>query len=280
MSTSPLLLKYDDTRNWGDALAPWLLEKLTGEAPELVPLREICERPNLLTVGSVLRMVDAQTTVWGSGFISADDGLGIHHWGEARSEVRQRPASVRAVRGPRTREKLLAMGLPCPEVFGDPALLLPRFLPAASGRRFELGVVPHYSDRKHPALAELRQDRRVMVIDVRLGTLGRLLGRPDLGRFIREVTACDRIVSSSLHGLVVAEAYGIPSQRARLGEGLVGGDFKFEDFLASVGREGEPVLSLDRTVTRQGLLDRFRGGTGSFDPAPLLAAAPFELIAP
>ncbi|MDF1563192.1 MAG: polysaccharide pyruvyl transferase family protein [Deltaproteobacteria bacterium] len=272
------VLKYDPTRNWGDALAPWLIERLSGVAPEVVPLREPCERANLLTVGSVLRMADARTTVWGSGFISADDGLGLQDWGEARGEVRARPAAVRAVRGPLTREKLRAMSVDCPEVYGDPALLLPRLVQPSAKRSFALGVVPHYTDRRHPALEELRADPAVRVIDVRLGKLGLLLGRPDLERFIREITRCERIVSSSLHGLVVAEAYGIPSQRARLGDGVVGGDFKFEDFLASVGREGEAALTLDRTTTRQAILDRFRGGTGTFDPEPLLAAAPFEIV--
>ncbi len=276
MSNSPLTLKYDVTRNWGDALAPQLLTWLSGTKPELVPLREACDRPNLLTVGSVLRMVDENTTVWGAGFISRDDGLGLTHWDAGASAVVARPRAVRAVRGPLTREKLLAMGIPCPQVYGDPALLLPRFVPPASRTRFELGVVPHYTDRHDPALAELRRDPKVKVIDVRVGRLGHWLGRPDLMAFARAVSACEKIVSSSLHGLVVAESYGVPSQRLRLGDGLIGGDFKFEDFFASVYREAVAPLQLGHAFTRRKILDAFRGGTGRFDPDPLLEACPFS----
>jgi hypothetical protein len=50
---------------------------------------------------------------------------------------------------------------------------------------------------------------------------------------------CDTVLSSSLHGLILAEALGIPSKRLRLTK--MPGDFKFDDFYASYRGGGSPA---------------------------------------
>ena len=47
--------------------------------------------------------------------------------------------------------------------------------------------------------------------------------------------ACEVIVSSSLHGLIIADAYGIPTVWAKFGNDINGNDFKFYDYYWSLG---------------------------------------------
>ena len=47
-----------------------------------------------------------------------------------------------------------------------------------------------------------------------------------------------RVLSSALHGVILAHAYGIPALPVRIGDGLVGGDFKFRDHYHSIGHAG------------------------------------------
>ena len=104
-----LKVRWARLANWGDAINPILIEKLSGQTPVLVN-----ENPDYLCVGSVLQWATKNTTVWGTGFIGED---------------RRLPCSVniRAVRGPLTRNIILNQGFKCPEVYGDPAMLYTRF---------------------------------------------------------------------------------------------------------------------------------------------------------
>src|SRR5262245_31354546 len=98
--------------NFGDAVTPWLIRRITGR----VPMFTAPEAPALkyFVTGSIIAHAGRHSTVWGSG---------IMNWSDAISSE----AALVAVRGPLTRERALACGAACPEVYGDPALLLPRF---------------------------------------------------------------------------------------------------------------------------------------------------------
>jgi hypothetical protein len=140
-----------------------------------------------------------------------------------------------AVRGPLTRDVVLRAGGDCPEVYGDPALLLPLvYLRSAfRERRHDIGLVPHYVDLKAarnyglPIINPLRADPLEVV---------------------NEILACRAILSSSLHGIIVAHAYGIPAAWVRLSDRLDGDDTKFRDYAASVGIELVPYKKLGGAV--------------------------------
>lgn len=195
--------------NFGDMLSPLIVAALSRR-----PVRHERRERKLLAVGSVLKWARRGDQVWGTGFMSPGDAC-------------DRRVRVAAVRGPLTRAKLLDLGVDCPEIYGDPGLLLPWLyrLPAHAGRG--IGIIPHYVDAGR--MAALAKDPALRVIDI-LGGVERVL---------EEVSRCEILLSSSLHGCVVGDAYGIPTAWVRISDRLAGGTFKFEDYYAGTGREAE-----------------------------------------
>jgi pyruvyltransferase len=115
-------------------------------------------------------------------------------------------------------------------VYGDPALLLPRFLNPRVEKKYSIGIISHYVDKGHPWVERKGDTADVRVIDIESG----------IEDFVRAVLSCEVILSSSLHGLICADAYGVPSVWIRLSNRLDGGSFKFRDYRQSIGA-GEPV---------------------------------------
>lgn len=235
--------------NWGDSVNPLLAGMLSGRPVLNSELYCDC----FMAVGSTLGLANRHTRVWGSGMISPDD------------LPREMPRSIHAVRGPLTRERLDAAKIPCPDIFGDPVLLLPRFYNPIVEKRFKVGIIPHYADRKSPWLDPLRARPEVAIIDV--------LG--DLLYFVRMIKSCDVILSSSLHGLISADAYGVPSVWIKLSDDVQGGDFKFRDYYLSTGcdHEGPAVVTVSSSLS--GIAGRARLSERLPDLAALILSCPF-----
>jgi pyruvyltransferase len=270
-------LKVIRGRNWGDSVSEFLYSLLAKRKPAVIPMDRESSVPHFLTMGSVLRMCDRNSIVWGSGFISKDDGLGVLHWGRTNNELRAAPARIEAVRGPLTRDKLLAMQLPCPEVYGDPALVFPNFYVPEHRCTYKLGIVPHYVDQGSPLLRRLRADPSVRVIDVSLTRLAYYLARNSkYHRLIDEICMCETIISSSLHGLILADAYGVPAHWVKLSENVVGGGFKFMDHAGAVGRTDFAPIVLESDDDLRAVLRKFRPYRIKVETSQLMDACPFN----
>jgi pyruvyltransferase len=210
--------------NWGDELNKTFVNLISGR--EVIYTHDD-DTQHHLCIGSILRWAHKNTTVWGSGFISADDKI-------------LEQSDIRAVRGPLSREKLLNAGFECPEVYGDPALLYPRFYqPRKTKRRYKIGIIPHYIDKNNPWLKQFKKDPSVLIINI--------LGK-NVNKFVDDVNRCDMILSSSLHGIICGDAYGIPSYWIKLSDNVQGGGFKFNDYFRSVNRPDTlPIIIEDTT---------------------------------
>jgi pyruvyltransferase len=249
-------------RNWGDAINPALVEFVSGrsvqsvdiDARSLLPLPRDPQADTLhLVVGSILHHADCQTVVWGAGFQSA----GI--------TPKQPPKAVHAVRGPLTAGELRKQGIDCPEVFGDPVLLLPRYYRPEGRKRYRLGIIPHFSDQADGKMAKYHDTDEVKIIDIRGG----------LWSTVNILCECEHIVSTSLHGLILADAYGIPNAWAKLGDHIPGGTFKFNDYYRSIGvGDTLPTVSLTETVDELCRLSLKR--EVALDLDRLLRACPFR----
>jgi pyruvyltransferase len=211
---------WNEAPNFGDALSQAVVQWATDGPVHHVPKEH---SPKLLAVGSILHYAVSGDTVWGAG---------MHPWAFHRyfKRLADPPSlNILAVRGPLTRDAMLTAGIPCPAIFGDPAILLPMFQPASTNKIQRLGLVPHLKDRgkigPHPFI-DVTQDWQTVVT---------------------QITACETIVSSSLHGIIVAEAYGIPAVwlRASTTEGAL----KFYDYYLSTGRAPLPIYDLETALT-------------------------------
>jgi pyruvyltransferase len=226
--------------NFGDALAPVIVAWMSHGNPIRVPYGY---KRKLLSVGSVLHRMQTGDWVWGTGAIS--------------DEPMERPDGVEvfAVRGPLTRAVLHG---DAPEVYGDPVLLLPQFHPAMAVRH-EVGIVPHLVD-----LEAGLPDASVNMIDVR---------RP-WRDVVDAITACHVILSSSLHGLVVADAYGIPAVWVSITGRVKGGSFKFHDHY--LGTERDPPRPVEWSYALRHI-DRLTPEVPDIDVRPLVKSFPKRL---
>jgi pyruvyltransferase len=203
------------TSNVGDTLTPVLFNWLK------IPFTEAAARDTgkLLGVGSILESAKQNDVVWGSGFIR--DQLPVNIPG----------LRVLATRGPLSARIL---GSDC-KVFGDPALLLPLMYNPKQHKNCKVGLIPHYVEAKHPRWAELARIRGNRVINV----------RQPWKNFVDAICECEVVTSSSLHGVIIAEAYGIPAQWLPVTDKVIGHGFKFHDYYMGTGRHsrnlGQPI---------------------------------------
>jgi len=201
-------------RNFGDGMAPLLLERFAGVPCEWDTVSRSC----VVTTGSVLEHIPP---LW-EGFVLGAGKL----WEDSRLHLRGGPAEVLAVRGP-----LSAKSVPGDFALGDPGLLADALVPVQS-RTTGLGIVPHWSDAALARDPRFYSDRwTTEVIDVRGDPL----------KVIAAIGRCEKIVTSSLHGLITADAFTIP-RRLEPGGRLAaeGGYFKFRDYSASIQAPFEP----------------------------------------
>lgn len=239
--------RTEETRyNFGDALNPWLLTALTGKKVihynDCDSFRKLFA-PMLFCIGSILernkrsyRLRFGDTHVWGTG---TRGEKGLKHL---------RRASIHAVRGPLTRKRLMGDGVKCPEVYGDPATLLPRFIKKPATNSFKVTVVPHYADVRHCRdwvllNGLLNQVHVVNVLD-------------SIERVAEQIAGSEYVIASSLHGLIVADAYQVPNARIRFSGNIAGGDFKFNDYFLSVDRNLAAPLESSQRVSLNFLRDR------------------------
>jgi pyruvyltransferase len=191
-------------------------------SPRIIPCdnRQLTE-PNLLLVGSILEWSDAMSHVCGTGLIVSE------------SKLRFRPRYVNCVRGPLTAYFLRKQGIKVPCLFGDPGILARRFFHERTSPDIKVGVVPHYKDSASPWINYCRQ-LGVFVIDA----------LAPLDEYFHNLQRCQTILSSSLHGIIFAHAYGKPALWIELSDRVIGNGFKFFDYYLSIGCSPERVTRL------------------------------------
>ncbi|MBD3880967.1 polysaccharide pyruvyl transferase family protein [Phormidium tenue FACHB-886] len=237
--------------NLGDALSPVLVSALSGLA--IVHQHFDSPRKKLACVGTIGHALKNGTVhLWGTGVDKAKNPIdrSLNYYQQPPNTEFQ----VHALRGKYSARTFRQQGIEVPDVYGDPVWFLPSIFSAAPEKQYELGVIVHLSE-----LAELTDSAGVREELIRysippsLASHVRLINTltpPTLGSLeakVKEITSCRRIVSTSLHGLVIAEAYGIPCayfQHIATGANFVQIDdetacieHRFRDFYSGIGTE-------------------------------------------
>ncbi|MGZ3633351.1 MAG: polysaccharide pyruvyl transferase family protein [Parachlamydiaceae bacterium] len=224
--------------NFGDDLSHVIVERILDRNVELSSLAE--SKKTVFAVGSILHFARNDDIIWGSGFRE-----------DPSQEKRFERLDVRAVRGPLTRDFLLAKGVNCPEIYGDPVILMSDLFPEFQPQDplYDYIIIPNVGELSFYALyknvvSPLRPWKEILdkMMHSRL------------------------VISGSLHGLVLAESYGVPARLLKMtwGEPLL----KYADYYEATGRPhfryatsvlealrmGGEVLGI---IDKQRLLDAF-----------------------
>lgn len=214
--------------NFGDLLTSLLLKKFTRLDSEWSPPEEA----DLVMVGSILDKLPESF----SGIIA---GAGKLH---EKTKLNLPNARILAVRGP-----LTARGLKGNIVLADAGLLADELV-SLEDKQYNLGIVPHWTDKT------LEFDTRFKNFNPKIIRVS-----DDPLEVIKEIGRCKKIVSSSLHGVILADAFGIP-RRIEIAPRLLshphqeGGLFKWHDYSASLGMKLE--IGVTQEVDRNKVVEK------------------------
>lgn len=280
--------------NFEDAISPVITAMVGGRSVRRVPAKSQSVR--MSAIGAIGQTFEGGLVhVWGTG---------CSMWKNPSAPIERRvpfnelgaDLVLHATSGP-IAESLMANGGLTPGVYGDPAWLLPRFYRPKIRKKWKLGVILHVSEltdrsfEANPLPAFIRYAIPTeMKDDVRLITTVTQLGVLSLKDKLDEMLACERIVSMSMHGLLVAEAYGIPSLYFSPHSGARGlgrldldpngpTDVRIIDFYLGHGRHGIPAYFQDRMALTNwndviNAVDR-AGEAVRMDTSELMGAFPF-----
>jgi len=204
----------DNCTNFGDTISKILIEKMTGQ--KVKKSHELEKK--LLAIGSILQFAIDGDVVWGSGI------NGKH---PSRADYLFSNLDVRAVRGPLTRKYLIDMGIKVPRVYGDPALLFAKYFPEFKPNpKQEFLVIPHISEM------HLFKPSKYVAFPTEPWNV-----------IIQKIVESELVISSSLHVLILADAYGIPARLLRITENEP--LFKYTDYYLGTKR---PFYKYAKTV--------------------------------
>src|SRR4051794_32177896 len=277
--------------NLGDALSPIIVSVMSGRGVQHRHFDDHGER--MVAVGTIGH--------------AQRNGI-VHYWGTVVDDragasgryVRPRDTDIRihALRGPYSAQILAREGERPPEIFGDPVWFLPKLLSARNAEpKYELGVVVHISELvEKSAIASVKPELHRYEIPPSLQSSIRIINTyasptpQALFGKIDEILSCRRIASTSFHGLVIAETFGIPcvwfapgsqgGSVATVDDLTVRMDARVRDFYAGAGQRRLPIFGVPRTAkARWRKLIRWIDTSWSplqYDPAPFFAAFPLR----
>jgi hypothetical protein len=230
---------YNSNYNFGDLLNVTLLNDLFGvknvvhessiQNADMIAIGSLAERliktkPKKITIKKYLkRIYKIYTTpsieVFGTGFIRDHDFTKIK---PARS------LNIIALRGEFTKNRIdLITKRKNKITLGDPGLLCRELINTTKiKKRFKLGIIPHYADKKSKIVIDIHNNNfNSKIIDI----------QQEPYDFLKDISQCDAVVSSAMHGLIAADSLNIPNLRLIVSDKLAGGDFKFNDYYSAFG---------------------------------------------
>lgn len=170
------------------------------------------------SIGSNVFSSYQNAVIWGAGS-GANDEL-RNKSQRVLQHYPLRRLDVRAVRGPLTRQILLKYGQTCPEIYGDPAILMPLiYAPSNRIKKRKVLVIPQFLyeveiRNKYPQYEMVSMNTN------------------NYKNTIDEIVASERVVTSSLHAIILAESYGVPAVYFK----SLPKEIKFRDYYSSTGR--------------------------------------------
>lgn len=236
-------ISYPEIPNMGDLLNKDMLESLF----QIKVQRVSFGKSNLIAIGSSLSSALYRASfkrkikqsiikflnidplyIWGTGFMNYN--------AQEEDLIQSRNIKILSLRGNLSKnriERVLGKSLYVPT--GDGGLLADRWIGVNPSKKYRIGIIPHFKEKDSPIVGEMKKKYSDSVII-------------DLGKkpieVVKEIASCETILSSSLHGLIVADSFHIPNKHILLypyGERMLGDGFKFADYYSSYGLKDNPL---------------------------------------
>jgi pyruvyltransferase len=194
--------------NIGDALSPILIEFITGKkAYHVKPDEDVTK---YVITGSLLNWNFKNGILWGVGCANKNDVIPNN--------------DIRGVRGSLSGDMCKNQGISFKEIYGDPAILLSNFIKPIEKERKYIGFIPHYVDQHCVIKKNDWSNPDIKFIDILGG----------LDKFLSDIQECRVVYSSTLHGIILCHAYGIPCYWAKFTDNILGDDMKYYDYHTSL----------------------------------------------
>ena len=258
--------------NFGDEMGPEIIRRLVSwklQRNVTFDVHNMGEsHPDncLVALGSIFHFTKPGDYLWGSGVNPIHTKCG---------PTRNNNATVFALRGHLSKEyieeKCVGSGIVFPEsdkmAFGDPALLMPFLFPEykkSENPRRSFCIIPHYHDKS--------------VIEQLLPYEEHIMWpREHYQVVIPFIMDCSLVLSSSLHGIIVAEAFGIPARWFMLPESKttkIEGTFKYNDYYSATNRSLNDYATSIKEALQKGGKEPIK----NFDYKALADSFPYHLF--
>ena len=261
--------RWGGTPNFGDVLTrPLVVRYFPG-----MDFTEDADCATFFATGSVLqelfpakrRALDARfrawrtrtrrprACVWGSGFLCSQLDYARETGRRVMRNVQD--LDLFALRGPLSATLLRGLGVSVPNnlPFGDPGLLYPELLESERQEpSHDLALMPHVSESREPYHAVIERLRGVGVNAILLDPCAEPMGT------LRELARCETLIASALHGLIVADALGIPNAWLADAQWDAYRRFKYLDYYAGLGIPAPTPWGWGDLMADSGLPNRIR----------------------
>jgi pyruvyltransferase len=201
--------------NFGDEITKVIIENLYYRKVRWAEPWE-CQ---MIGAGSLLsdvfkRKKQNKPLVWTSGFLEDDKLL-----------LSDDDFEFAGVRGNLSKERITTNN----ELQLGDAGLLASFLNKGNmlSKTNRLGIIPHYIDASSDFIRKIKNNDGVNIINP----------TDDLYTIIKAVSSCEAILSSSLHGLIIADSLGVPNRHLVLSANVRGAGYKFRDYYSIYSTE-------------------------------------------
>lgn len=242
--TKPIKTYYMNPNNMGDLLNELIIPKITSR-----PIEQ-CLNPmhfDLMGIGSCgssvwanrfanpslherakdcIKIVGGKLNhkpcaIWGTGF--------IRDYSDRNLKLIRNNISFIAVRGVLSKNIIeKSLGNSIDPVLCDGGILASELILEPIDKKYRIGFIPHFKEHGIAGEIGLKQLMDQMddavLIDLRNEPIS----------VIKQIAECECIVSSSLHGCIVADSFHIPNIRARISD-IPGSGFKFDDYYSGYG---------------------------------------------
>lgn len=210
--------------NFGDELGPLIVERILQTNSEANETTKVDFFPDkvFFSVGSVTHVAKNGDAIWGSGALGGIKpalSKGVNY------------LEIYALRGPLTKHELEKVhqieGIP--EIFGDPGILFPmlfpEIVPSSKSKVLQISHIDDLDPQTPPGVTHISANNHPFKV-------------------ARAIMGAELILTSSLHGKILSDAYG---KHSVLYQGEKTRPFKFHDYsIAIQGKEAEiaPNVSL------------------------------------